>query len=151
MTDGTAYNHYSPLRSYEAAFGLPALANAGDAVVPQMSPVFHPSPSLAPSGRRRLAWSPPRGCASRLAVTGVLVHLALIRVCDGCKFRLALGGWWTERCPATLESAGAIARNNGPPAKTREISSRSIPQESPRNGVKVTWCAPRDLNPEPAD
>jgi len=42
ITDGTAYNHYSLLRSYEAAFGLPALANAGDAVVPQMSPLFHP-------------------------------------------------------------------------------------------------------------
>jgi hypothetical protein len=42
ITDGTAYNHYSLLRSYEAAFGLPTLAHAGDAVVPQMTSLFHP-------------------------------------------------------------------------------------------------------------
>ncbi|MGB0095796.1 MAG: alkaline phosphatase family protein [Solirubrobacteraceae bacterium] len=42
ITDGTAYNHYSLLRSYEAAFGLPTLAHAGDAVVPPMTQLFHP-------------------------------------------------------------------------------------------------------------
>jgi phospholipase C len=42
VTDGTAYNHYSLLRSYEAAFGLPPLAHAGDSVVPSMNPLFHP-------------------------------------------------------------------------------------------------------------
>jgi hypothetical protein len=42
ITDGTAYNHYSLLRSYEAAFGLSPLAHAGDSVVPQMTPLFHP-------------------------------------------------------------------------------------------------------------
>ena len=42
ITDGTAYNHYSLLGSYEAAFGLPPLAHAGDAVVPPMTPLFHP-------------------------------------------------------------------------------------------------------------
>ncbi len=42
VTDGTAYNHYSLLRSYELAFGLPALAHAGDSVVPSMNPLFHP-------------------------------------------------------------------------------------------------------------
>jgi phospholipase C len=42
ITDGTAYNHYSLLASYEAAFGLSPLAHAGDAVVPQMTPLFHP-------------------------------------------------------------------------------------------------------------
>jgi hypothetical protein len=42
LTDGTAYNHYSLLRSYELAFGLPALAHAGDSVVPSMNPLFHP-------------------------------------------------------------------------------------------------------------
>ncbi len=42
VTDGTAYNHYSLLRSYEAAFGLAPLAHAGDAVVPEMTPLFHP-------------------------------------------------------------------------------------------------------------
>ncbi len=42
ITDGTAYNHYSLLRSYEAAFGLSPLAHAGDAVVPAMNPLFHP-------------------------------------------------------------------------------------------------------------
>jgi phospholipase C len=42
ITDGTAYNHYSLLRSYEAAFGLAPLAHAGDSVVPEMTPLFHP-------------------------------------------------------------------------------------------------------------
>ena len=42
ITDGTPYNHYSLLGSYEAAFGLPPLAHAGDAVVPPMTPLFHP-------------------------------------------------------------------------------------------------------------
>jgi hypothetical protein len=44
LQDGTAYNHYSLLRSYEAAFGLPCLANAcdtTDGVVP-MAKLFHP-------------------------------------------------------------------------------------------------------------
>lgn len=41
LTDGTAYNHYSLLRSYEAAFGLPPLAHAGDSDVPEMTPLFH--------------------------------------------------------------------------------------------------------------
>ena len=41
LTDGTAYNHYSLLRSYEEAFGLPFLAHAGDAAVPSMTPLFH--------------------------------------------------------------------------------------------------------------
>jgi len=42
ITDGTAYNHYSLLSSYEAAFGLPKIAHAGDSVVPSMNPLFHP-------------------------------------------------------------------------------------------------------------
>lgn len=42
LTDGTAYNHYSLLRSMEDAFGLPHLEHAGDAVVPAMTPLFHP-------------------------------------------------------------------------------------------------------------
>jgi hypothetical protein len=42
IADGTAYNHYSLLKSYEAAFGLPTLAHAGDSVVPSMNPLFHP-------------------------------------------------------------------------------------------------------------
>jgi hypothetical protein len=42
ITDSTAYNHYSLLRSYEDAFGLPYLAHARDAVVPSMAPLFHP-------------------------------------------------------------------------------------------------------------
>jgi phospholipase C len=41
LSDGTAYNHYSLLRSYEAAFGLPPLAHASDAAVPPMTPLFH--------------------------------------------------------------------------------------------------------------
>jgi len=42
VTDNTAYNHYSLLRSIEDAFGLPHLAHAGDAVVTSMTPLFHP-------------------------------------------------------------------------------------------------------------
>ncbi len=42
ITDGTAYNHYSLLKTMEAAFGLPPLAHAGDAVVPLMTPLFNP-------------------------------------------------------------------------------------------------------------
>jgi hypothetical protein len=40
ITDGTAYNHYSLLRTMESAFGLPCLAHACDAVVPRMTPLF---------------------------------------------------------------------------------------------------------------
>jgi hypothetical protein len=44
ITDSTPYNHYSLLRSYEDAFGLPCLANACDttAGVKPMTPLFHP-------------------------------------------------------------------------------------------------------------
>jgi len=42
VTDGTAYNHYSLLKTMEAAFGLPPLAHAGDAAVPLMTPLFNP-------------------------------------------------------------------------------------------------------------
>ncbi len=42
VTDGTAYNHYSLLKTMEAAFGLPYLAHAGDSVVPLMKPLFDP-------------------------------------------------------------------------------------------------------------
>ena len=42
VSDGTAYNHYSLLRTFEQAFGLPTLAHAGDADVPAMTPLFHP-------------------------------------------------------------------------------------------------------------
>ncbi|MGH7733737.1 MAG: alkaline phosphatase family protein, partial [Gemmatimonadales bacterium] len=42
VADGTPYDHYSLLRSLEAAFGLPLLAHAGDASVPPMTPLFHP-------------------------------------------------------------------------------------------------------------
>ena len=42
VVDGTAYNHYSLLRTIEAAFGLPPLAHAGDSVVPLMTPLFDP-------------------------------------------------------------------------------------------------------------
>jgi hypothetical protein len=38
--DGTAYNHYSLLRTMETAFGLPCLAHACDSVVPTMNPLF---------------------------------------------------------------------------------------------------------------
>jgi phospholipase C len=41
VQDGTAYNHYSLLRSMEAAFGVPCLAHACDGVVPAMTPLFH--------------------------------------------------------------------------------------------------------------
>jgi hypothetical protein len=40
ITDNTAYNHYSLLRTMEAAFGLPCLAHACDSVVPRMTPLF---------------------------------------------------------------------------------------------------------------
>ncbi len=42
IVDGTAYNHYSLLKTMEAAFGLPYLAHAGDSVVPLMTPLFDP-------------------------------------------------------------------------------------------------------------
>jgi hypothetical protein len=40
VTDNTAYNHYSLLRTFEAAFGLPCLQHACDSVVPTMAPLF---------------------------------------------------------------------------------------------------------------
>jgi phosphatidylinositol-3-phosphatase len=40
LTDNTAYNHYSLLRTLEDAFGLTHLAHAGDAAVPPMTPLF---------------------------------------------------------------------------------------------------------------
>jgi hypothetical protein len=40
IQDATAYNHYSLLKTYEQAFGLPYLAHAGDTVVPAMAPLF---------------------------------------------------------------------------------------------------------------
>jgi hypothetical protein len=40
ITDNTAYNHYSLLRTMETAFGLPCLAHACDSVVPRMTPLF---------------------------------------------------------------------------------------------------------------
>ena len=40
VTDSTAYNHYSLLRTFEAAFGLPCLAHACDSAVPTMAPLF---------------------------------------------------------------------------------------------------------------
>jgi hypothetical protein len=40
ITDNTPYNHYSLLRTMEAAFGLPCLAHACDSVVPTMAPLF---------------------------------------------------------------------------------------------------------------
>jgi hypothetical protein len=42
VSDGTAYNHYSLLRSYEDAFGLPCIANACDTAdgVKAMTPLF---------------------------------------------------------------------------------------------------------------
>jgi hypothetical protein len=43
VTDNTAYDHYSLLRSMEAAFGLPCLAHACDPVVAPMTPLFHNS------------------------------------------------------------------------------------------------------------
>jgi hypothetical protein len=41
--DGTADNHYSLLRSFEAAFGLATLGHAGDASVHPMTALFHNS------------------------------------------------------------------------------------------------------------
>jgi hypothetical protein len=43
ITDNTPYNHYSLLRTLEAAFGLPCLAHACDSVVPAMTPLFQES------------------------------------------------------------------------------------------------------------
>ena len=40
VQDATAYNHYSLLKSFEQAFGLPYLAHAGDQAVPAMTPLF---------------------------------------------------------------------------------------------------------------
>ncbi|HEX9053603.1 MAG TPA: alkaline phosphatase family protein [Gemmatimonadales bacterium] len=40
VTDSTAYNHYSLLRTMEAAFGLPCLAHACDSSVPTMARLF---------------------------------------------------------------------------------------------------------------
>ena len=40
VTDKTPYNHYSLLRTMEAAFGLPCLAHACDSAVPTMAPLF---------------------------------------------------------------------------------------------------------------
>ena len=40
ITDSTPYNHYSLLRTIEAAFRLPYLAHAGDAGVTTMTPLF---------------------------------------------------------------------------------------------------------------
>jgi hypothetical protein len=40
IVDNTAYNHYSLLRTMEAAFRLPCLAHACDSVVPKMTPLF---------------------------------------------------------------------------------------------------------------
>ena len=40
LTDNTAYNHYSLLRTFEDAFGLSYLQHAGDATVPSMVPLF---------------------------------------------------------------------------------------------------------------
>jgi hypothetical protein len=40
LVDGTAHNHYSLLRTMQAAFRLPCLAHACDSVVPTMTPFF---------------------------------------------------------------------------------------------------------------
>src|SRR5581483_7100338 len=40
VVDGTAYNHYSLLRTMEVALRLPCLAHACDIVVPAMTPLF---------------------------------------------------------------------------------------------------------------
>jgi phospholipase C len=40
VTDSTAYNHYSLLRTFEAAFGVPCTAAACDSDVPAMTPLF---------------------------------------------------------------------------------------------------------------
>jgi len=42
IVDNTAYNHYSLLKTMEAALGLPYLAHAGDSVVPTMTSLFRP-------------------------------------------------------------------------------------------------------------
>ncbi|HZM56133.1 MAG TPA: alkaline phosphatase family protein [Acidimicrobiales bacterium] len=42
ITDGTAYNHYSLLRTMEDAFGLGYIGHSGDSAVPPMSPLFRP-------------------------------------------------------------------------------------------------------------
>jgi phospholipase C len=42
VSDATAYNHYSLLKSMEQAFGLPLLAHAGDSDVPAMTPLLRP-------------------------------------------------------------------------------------------------------------
>jgi hypothetical protein len=41
IVDNTAYNHYSLLRTFDAAFGLKPLAHAGDGVVPPMAKLFN--------------------------------------------------------------------------------------------------------------
>lgn len=43
VTDNTAYNHYSLLRTMEDALGLPYLAHAGDSSVPSMTALFQTS------------------------------------------------------------------------------------------------------------
>ncbi len=43
IVDGTAYNHYSLLRTFEAAFGLPMIGHAGDVAVPLMTKLFRNS------------------------------------------------------------------------------------------------------------
>jgi hypothetical protein len=43
VTDNTAYNHYSLLRTMEDAFGLPHLANAGSSSVTPMTSLFRQS------------------------------------------------------------------------------------------------------------
>jgi hypothetical protein len=40
LVDGTACNHYSLLRTMEAAFRLPRLAHACDSIVPIMTRLF---------------------------------------------------------------------------------------------------------------
>jgi phosphatidylinositol-3-phosphatase len=40
VTDNTAFNHYSLLRTMEAGFGVPCLAHACDSVVPPMTKLF---------------------------------------------------------------------------------------------------------------
>lgn len=40
IVDNTAYNHYSLLRTLDAAFGLKPLGHAGDSVVPPMTKLF---------------------------------------------------------------------------------------------------------------
>jgi phospholipase C len=40
VVDGTAYNHYSLLKTMEVAFRLPCLEHACDSIVPAMTPLF---------------------------------------------------------------------------------------------------------------